>query len=92
MMVLIPRICVARRVKSLAMLVPAPRRTMGSEALVNGLSSSHGAGKSKPKLVKSAIAVVAMLIGRVAASSLVVLSGTCAIESVCRIAYSCKPA
>ena len=90
-MVLTPRIRVARRVKRRAMLVPAPRRTMGSEAFSNGLRS-HGAGKSKPKGVKRAIAVVQMLMGRVQASSSVILAGVCVIESVCRIAYSCSPA
>ena len=74
------------------MLVPAPSRIMGSEAWVNGLFSSHGAGKSKPKGVKRAIAVVATLMGSVHASSSAMLAGVCAIESVWRIAYSCSPA
>ena len=64
---------------------------MGSEACSKGLFS-HGAGKLKPKFVKRAITVVAMLIGSVAASSSVILLGVCVIESVCRIAYSCNPA
>ena len=64
---------------------------MGSEAWLNGLSS-HGAGKSNPKLVKRAIAVVATLMGNVAAPSSEMLAGVCAIESVWRIAYSCSPA
>jgi len=92
MMVLMPRMRVARRVKRRAMLVPAPRRTMGSEAWGRGLLDSHGARKAKPKWVKRAIAVVAMLMGRVQASSSVMLAGVCAIESVWRIAYSCSPA
>ena len=92
MMVLMPKMRVARRVKRRAMLVPAPRRTMGSEVWGKGLVDSQGAGKEKPKVVKRAIAVVAMFIGRVHASSSVVLAGVCAIESVWRIAYSCNPA
>lgn len=92
MMVLMPRICVARRVKRRAMLVPAPRRIMGSEAWVKGLLVSQGAGKSKPKSVKRVIAVVAILMGSVLASSSVMLAGVDAIESLWRIAYSCSPA
>lgn len=65
---------------------------MGSEAWVKGLFPSHGAEKWKPKGVNRVIAVAAILIGSVHASSSVILAGVCAIESVCRIAYCCSPA